>query len=206
MSIEIKVPKLHALKAKVGHWYIQINEVAPRGSTLVELIVQNQVIPVLVPQAGILKKIFFAEGEVVVPGEVLALIETGLPDLVSKDGTIYLINYRADMTRQTEYDTRLLLREGEAKLAKGFNSILALPQIESNERSEMGMGQAAEMGMRKKTHPKLANSQQFDGNIKDPTVASVPEKAQMNPQITPNMQPRPNISPSPTPTPTPFRK
>jgi len=189
MSIAIKVPSLpHAAhEARVRHWYKSVNEVIARGEVLVELLVRDTVLPILAPQAGLVERIFFPEGETVNVAAVIALLKSGLPNLRwdPEQSTLILETYRAQtVTTSMEYELRQMLRQGEAKFGKGFGSGLALPQIR-NTQPEHGMGMGEQAYPQFKSHPLLAPKSQHAGDVKANPVT--PEQAQHNPQYKPNL-------------------
>ncbi len=209
MSIAIKVPALPyaAAEARVGHWYRSVNEVVARGEMLVELLVQGEIIAILAPQPGILKQIFFTENQTAPVGAILALIETGLPNLVwdAQQETLILDNYRAGgVTSSMEYELRIMLREKVGKLANGFGSALALPQANASQQ-EHGLQHGAMEQRRFEQNPLLKDSSQFAGDPKG-RANTVPanREAQVEPQNAPSLSAKLNLTPS-APTPKPSR-
>lgn len=204
MSIAIKVPSLPfaAAEARLGHWYKAVDEVVARGEVLVELLIRDEVMPILAPQAGIVERIFFSLGETAAVGAVIAQLKTGLPNLVwdAEQGMLILDSYRAGgVTTSMEYELRQLLRQGEAKLGNGFGSGLALPQVQSPQQDHgYGMGAGAQAGRQFKSNPLLADSSQFAGDFKDPRVTTVPAnpEAQQAPQNAPTLGASPQLGPS----------
>ena len=209
MSIAIKVPHLpYALsEARVGHWYKAVDELVARGEILVELLVRGEIVPVLAPQAGIVERIFFNEGETAAVGAILAQLKSGLPNLVwdSEQETLILDNYRAvGATESMEYALRLRRRQFQQKFGIGVGN-LALPQME-NAQQEFGMEAGEDMRKRFKANPKLKESSQFSGDYKDPRVTTIPAnaEAQKAPQNAPTLNPKPQLGPG-TPTLRPIR-
>jgi pyruvate/2-oxoglutarate dehydrogenase complex dihydrolipoamide acyltransferase (E2) component len=200
MRIAIKVPVLpfSAATAEVGHWYRKIGEVIARDEVLVELRVRGHLLPVLATQAGVIKQILFQQNDQAAAGEILAYLETGLPNLVwnSEQGLV-LESYHAEgITAGMEYDLRQLLRS-KTKFGNGFGSGLALPQF-PNETPNYGQGRGmgASAHSQFKSHPSL-QSPQFSGNFKDPRVNTVPStpEAQRAPQNVLALSPKPNLAP-----------
>lgn len=214
MSITIKVPPLPYSfpQAQVGHCYKMLNEVVARRERVMELLVRDEIIPILAPQAGIVEKIFPSQGEFVAVGDVLLLLKTGLPNLVwdAEQDALILDTYRAQgVTTSDEYELRQQVRQGEAKFGKGFGSGLALPQIRAPQQERgmgVGFGASAGMGRQFKSHPSLAVSSQFSGDFKDPRVTTVPSNAEAEaaPQNAPTLGLRLQATPS-APTPKPGR-
>jgi len=205
MSIAVKVPVLpfSASYARVGHWYKALNEVVGRGETLVELLVRDEVLSITAPQAGLIKQIFFSEGETVAVAAVLAELETGLPNLVwdPEKKTLILETYRASgVTTSMEYELRQHIRQGEAKFGQGIGSGLALPQSKSPE-SEHGLGTEMETQPQLKSQPLIAPSSQFAGNFRNPSVIAVPSEAKYAPQYAHTLAARPQAGAAPSPKP-----
>lgn len=203
MRIAIKVPVLpfSAATAVVGHWYGKVNDVVARDEVLVELLVNGHVLPVLALQAGIIKQILFQQNDQAAAGEILAYLETGLPNLVwnSEQGLVLETYHVAGVTAGMEYDLRQELRK-KTKLGNGFASALATPRF-PNEIPNYGQGRGMEAPPRSqfKSHPKL-QSPQFSGKQAE-NVPSTPE-AQRAPQMQPSLNPAPQLGPgAPTLTP-----
>lgn len=201
MSIAIKVPVLpfSAPEARVGHWYRKTGVIA-RGEILVELLIRDEILPILAPQAGIIKRIFFEQNDVVTVGAILAILETGLPDLMwdPSQGTLIANTYRNEgVTTSMEYELRQKIRQGEAKFGKGFGTGLALPQNNAPGQEQGYGAEAAAAGRHFKANPKLKDSSQFSGNFKDPRVNTIPSnpEAQRAPQNAPTLGASPQLGP-----------
>ncbi len=78
MIIEIKVPALSesVTEGTLLTWHRQEGEAVVQGENLIDLETDKVVLELPAPQAGVLSKIVKHNGEVVRPGEVLALIDT----------------------------------------------------------------------------------------------------------------------------------
>lgn len=208
MSIPVKIPSLpfSMNQARIGHWYKNLDEVVARHEILLELEVHGEVIPIVAPQAGILEKKFFNSGDFAEVGAVVALLKSGLPNLVwdEERKTLILDSYKAaDVDPSMEYALRQMIRLGEGKIGKGFGSGMALPQTPPSTEPGLGMGKV-EQTKYFKSQPKLAESSQFAGDYKDPNVTRVPENegAQLNPQNAPTLGASPKMGPgAPTPKP-----
>ena len=207
MSTAVKVPILpqSLREARINRWRRRVGEIIAREEALVELAVNGEIIVIVAPQAGLIEKIFFQENQIAVVGDVLALLKSGLPNLVwdEEQQALILDSYKApDVSTSMEYELRQMIRVGEGKIGAGFGSGLALPQIPSS--TEYGAGMAEEMGQDFKSNPKIAVSPQFSGDRKNPNVTSVPENpgAKASPQNAPTLGASPRLGPSaPTPRP-----
>ncbi len=209
MSIAIKVPALsHSLQeARVRHWFWNEGDVVAAREALVELEASGEIITILSPQAGIIEKIFFRNGEMAAVSTTIALLKTGLPNLIwdEEQKALILETYKAgEVTTSMEYELRQMLRLGEGKIGKGFESGMALPQSNSTT-NEYGAGMGEGMAAQNiyKPQPILAASSQFSGDIKNPNVM-IPENAQKAPQYAPTLGAAPNLGPT-APTPKPHR-
>lgn len=78
MMIEIKVPALSesVSEGTLLSWHKQEGEAVAQGENLIDLETDKVVLELPAPQAGVLSKIVKQNGEVVRPGEVLALLDT----------------------------------------------------------------------------------------------------------------------------------
>ncbi len=78
MLIEVKVPALSesVSEATLVSWHKKEGDAVAQGENLIDLETDKVVLELPAPQAGVLSKIVKADGEVVRPGEVLALIDT----------------------------------------------------------------------------------------------------------------------------------
>ncbi len=78
MIIEIKVPALSesVTEGTLLTWHRQEGEAVAQGENLIDLETDKVVLELPAPQAGVLSKIVKQNGEVVRPGEVLALLDT----------------------------------------------------------------------------------------------------------------------------------
>ncbi|MDO9189614.1 MAG: biotin/lipoyl-containing protein, partial [Sulfurimicrobium sp.] len=78
MMIEIKVPALSesVSEGTLLSWHKQEGEAVAQGENLIDLETDKVVLELPAPQSGVLSKIVKQNGEVVRPGEVLALIDT----------------------------------------------------------------------------------------------------------------------------------
>lgn len=205
MTIIIKVPILSTTHPiKVNQWHKKLGDWVARGETLVDLKVDNELLPIIASQAGIVEKIFFQTDEEVKIQATLAILKESLPNIAwdEEQQTLILQTYYCDSKPGMEYELRQLLRTGEGQYG-GYGSALALPQ--NREQANPGMGEDAQMTTQKylKSNPLLAQSSQFSGDFKDPRVTSVPSEigAQVSPQNAPSFQHQPGSAPSPAPKP-----
>lgn len=78
MLIEIKVPALSesVTEGTLLSWHKQEGDAVSQGESLIDLETDKVVLELPAPQAGVLSKIVKQDGEVVRPGEVLALLDT----------------------------------------------------------------------------------------------------------------------------------
>lgn len=79
MSIEVKVPQLpeSVEDATVVTWHKQAGDRVERDENLLDLETDKVVLEVPAPQAGVLGELKVAEGDVVTPGTVVAVLEPG---------------------------------------------------------------------------------------------------------------------------------
>jgi pyruvate/2-oxoglutarate dehydrogenase complex dihydrolipoamide acyltransferase (E2) component len=209
MSIVIKVPSLpqNLTEVRVERLHCQVGDMVPRDEVLVELSAGGKLLTICAPQAGVIERIFFSEGQNAAAGAVIIHLKSGLPNLKwdSEAGTLILDTYHAvGVTTSMEYDLRQMRRQGQQKFGKGVGNTLALPQIENTQQPELGMGAEFETRRRFKVHPKL-DSSQFSGppNPRNTTIPSSAE-AQKAPQNAPTLNPRPQAGLG-APTPKPLR-
>ena len=62
-------------KAKVAYWHISVGDRVQKDDDIVELVTDKATFNVPADVSGIVKEIFFSEGQEVKLGEVLAIIE-----------------------------------------------------------------------------------------------------------------------------------
>lgn len=79
MSIELKVPNLpeSVADATVASWHKKVGDAIVRDEILLELETDKVVLEVPAPMDGVLKEIYFKEGDTVTSAQVLAKIEEG---------------------------------------------------------------------------------------------------------------------------------
>jgi 2-oxoglutarate dehydrogenase E2 component (dihydrolipoamide succinyltransferase) len=79
MSIEVKVPVLpeSVSDATIASWHKKVGDKVVRDENLLDLETDKVVLEVPAPVDGILKEIFFKEGDTVTPNQILAKIEEG---------------------------------------------------------------------------------------------------------------------------------
>lgn len=79
MSIEIKVDALpeSVADATVGTWHKHVGDAVRRDENIVDLETDKVVLEIPMPQDGVITEIRASEGDTVVPGDVLAVIEAG---------------------------------------------------------------------------------------------------------------------------------
>jgi 2-oxoglutarate dehydrogenase E2 component (dihydrolipoamide succinyltransferase) len=75
--VEVTLPELGEgiTQANVSYWHFAEGEHVEEGVDLVELATEKATFNLPAPSSGILKNIYFAEGDVVKVGDVLAVIE-----------------------------------------------------------------------------------------------------------------------------------
>jgi len=75
--MDVKLPSLGEgiEKATVSCWYVSVGNAVEKDTDLVELVTDKATFNVPSPIEGILRKIFFKEGETVLIGQTLALME-----------------------------------------------------------------------------------------------------------------------------------
>lgn len=79
MSIEVKVPALpeSVADATIAAWHKKIGDMVTRDENLLDLETDKVVLEVPAPADGVLKEIFFNEGDTVESAQILAKIEAG---------------------------------------------------------------------------------------------------------------------------------
>ena len=79
MSIEVKVPALpeSVADATIATWHKKIGDKVTRDENIVDLETDKVVLEVPSPADGILKEILFKEGDTVLSGQLMAIIEAG---------------------------------------------------------------------------------------------------------------------------------
>ncbi len=79
MSIEVKVPALpeSVADATIATWHKKIGDQVARDENIVDLETDKVVLEVPSPAEGVLKEIFFKEGDTVLSGQLMARIEAG---------------------------------------------------------------------------------------------------------------------------------
>lgn len=79
MSIEVKVPALpeSVADATIATWHKKIGDKVTRDENIVDLETDKVVLEVPSPSDGILKEILFKEGDTVLSGQLMAIIEAG---------------------------------------------------------------------------------------------------------------------------------
>ena len=66
-------------KATVAFWHFKTGDKVQEGDDVVELATDKAVFNVAAPVSGIIKKIFFQKGQEAPIGDILAVIEPGIP-------------------------------------------------------------------------------------------------------------------------------
>ncbi|ASQ44906.1 2-oxoglutarate dehydrogenase complex dihydrolipoyllysine-residue succinyltransferase [Legionella clemsonensis] len=79
MSIEVKVPALpeSVADATIAAWHKKVGDMVTRDENLLDLETDKVVLEVPAPADGVLKEIFFKEGDTVESAQILAKIEAG---------------------------------------------------------------------------------------------------------------------------------
>ena len=80
MRFEVRLEDLGSDKvaeATVSFWYYDAGEEVKKGEDLVELVTDKATYNVAAPVAGVLSEILAGEGQVVKPGDLLGVMETG---------------------------------------------------------------------------------------------------------------------------------
>lgn len=103
MSIEIKVPELpeSVADAVVANWYKQAGESINEDEVLLDLETDKVILEVPSIKHGVVKKIYFAVGDVVTAGQVLAIIDDTISAGSKKSATDDAITTTARTTTAT---------------------------------------------------------------------------------------------------------
>ena len=81
MRVEVRLEDLgkedKAVDATVSFWYYDTGEKVKQGDDLVELVTDKATYNVAAPVSGVLSEVLAGEGQVVKPGDLLGVMETG---------------------------------------------------------------------------------------------------------------------------------
>lgn len=82
MRVEVHVPHLpeSVTDATLLDWHYQVGDSVTRDSSLLELETDKVILDVPMPETGILREIRHVKGDIVSGGDLLAVIETGIPE------------------------------------------------------------------------------------------------------------------------------
>lgn len=142
MSFIIRAPHIpHGITASVFKWYKQIEEGIKAGELLLELKINEQILPIHASQGGVIAKIYVAAGALVVTGSLLALIKEGLPALSGDTDVVIDPQYSLEsdqMNAHTQAALKELLIKGANRYAIEVQTLP--PKWESPDNGGLGTG------------------------------------------------------------------
>ncbi len=132
MAIEVKVPSLpeSVADATVATWHVKAGDAVKRDQNIVDLETDKVVLEVPAPADGILKELFFKEGDTVQSNELLARIEEGVPAAV--------VNKDKSLATEVSAKNAVAVDEEDKAAGPGVRRMLAENNIQAAEVTGTG--------------------------------------------------------------------
>ena len=142
MSIEVKVPTLpeSVADATIATWHKKVGDSVKRDENILDLETDKVVLEVPAPRDGVIKEIKFSEGDTVESGQLLAVMEEGIPTSDTSETSSKQSDDAKSETQGSEKTADTNDKEKDQEPGPGVRRLLAEHDLQASAIKGSGKG------------------------------------------------------------------